>query len=112
MKRNIIFLAAIILLYLVSSLTLNLIYGDSYPIMAGEDFWEPDSQGSWVKHGEPSAPMPSEPSVVVPLIMYYLPVFIPGLFLFLFLFTPLKKLLESKVEADEEEAKDSETSAV
>lgn len=95
MKNNVILLLVIIALYLVSSLVLSAVYGPSYGFLSGEDCWMPDGQGGWTQHGRPSEPEPSEPSVNVPFTVRYIPIFLPGLVLILFLFTPLSKLLES-----------------
>jgi hypothetical protein len=105
MKRNIILLVILIVLYFGTSFVLNLIYGDSFPFLAGDDFWEPDGNGGWVEHGDPNSEMPTEQSINFPIIIYYLPVFVPALVLFLFLFTPLGKLLEktSEVKNDNKE---------
>jgi hypothetical protein len=107
MKRNIILLVILIALYFGTSFVLNLVYGDSFPFLAGEDFWESDGHGGWVEHGHPNSEMPVEPSVNFPILIYYLPVFIPALVLFLFLFTPLGKLLESSSDEAIEDDKES-----
>lgn len=96
MKGNIILLIILIALYFCTSFVLNQIYGDSFPFLAGEDCWEPDGKGGWVMHGHPDSDMPAEPSINFPIIIYYLPVFIPAFVLIIFLFTPLKKFLENK----------------
>ena len=87
-------LGVVIGLYLVLSLGLHLVYGSSYPFLAGEDCWLPDDQGGWRAHGSPSEAMPSEPSVSVPLLMNYVPLFVPALVLTLFWFTPLRRYLD------------------
>jgi hypothetical protein len=103
MKRNIILIVILIALYFGTSLSLNLIYGDSFPFLAGEDYWEPDGNGGWIEHGHPDSEMPTEKSVNFPIIIYYLPIFVPALVLFLFLFTPLGKLLEKNSEDTNED---------
>ena len=113
MKRQVLLLVAVVALYLVISLALQAIYGPSFGFLAGEDHWRSDGQGGWVKHGEPSDPAPAEPSVEIPLVVRYLPVFIPGLLLILFLFTPLRFVLEPRrgegaARADLGESTDSE----
>ena len=95
MKNNLILLIAIILLYLVPTLILSAVYGPSYGFLSGEDCWVPDGQGGWSRHGQPTEPAPLESSVNVPFMARYLPIFLPGLVLILFLFTPLSKLLEN-----------------
>ena len=96
MRNTFLLLAGVVLLYLASSLVLQGIYGESYGFFAGEDRWRPDGNSGWVRHGVPSAPPPSEPSQNIPLLLNYLPIFLPGLLLALFLFTPLSKKLEPK----------------
>lgn len=95
MKKSLIIIAAVILLYFGSSLAIHAVYGDSYPFMPGENRWEPDGQGSWTAIGNPTTPEPEGASELVPLPMYYIPILLPGLFLFLVLFTPLGKKLDS-----------------
>ena len=106
MRKKLLFLTAVILLYLIPSLILQGIYGPSYGFLSGEDCWLPDGKGGWVPHGLPDWPAPGEPSVIVPMGVRYIPIFLPGLVLFLFLFTPLAKHLESRpaepVETEEE----------
>jgi len=99
MRKNIIFLVIIILLYLIPALILSAVYGPSFGFLSGEDCWQPDGQGGWIQHGHPDGPAPTEPSVNVPVIVRYLPIFLPGLVLLLFLFTPLSKILDTKEKA-------------
>lgn len=94
MKKSIFLLIGVILLYLVPSLTIKAVYGPSYGFMRGEDCYIGDGNGGWVKHGSPEGPPPDVPSVEVPLMVGYVPIFLPGLLLILFLFTPLSKCLE------------------
>ncbi|MDF1543503.1 MAG: hypothetical protein P1R58_00210 [bacterium] len=107
MKRNLVFLMLLILLYLIPTVVLKASYGDSYSIWQGEDCWLPDQSGGWVRHGEPTSPMPTQPSVNIPVYQQYLPIFIPMLVLVLFLLTPLSRLLDDNPE-DEEAGKDEE----
>jgi hypothetical protein len=102
MRKTLILLAGIIALYLATSLVLNLVYGPSLPFLSGEDCWMPDGQGGWLAHGHPSDPPPSEPSVNVPLLLSYLPIFLPGALLALFTLTPLRKRLESAAPTNED----------
>ncbi len=95
MKKQIYLLVAIIVLYLALSLALHAVYGPSYGFLEGEDRWLPDGNGGWLKHGDPTDPAPAEPSENVPIPIQYLPIFVPGLVLVLFLFTPLRKMLET-----------------
>ena len=106
MRNKLIFLVAIILLYLIPSLILQGIYGPSYGFMSGEDCWQPDGTGGWAKHGNPQEPQPSEPSVNVPMWAWYLPILLPGLVLFLFLFTPLSRHIETPVAKEPEPTAD------
>ncbi len=111
MRNKLIFLFAIILLYLIPSMALQGIYGPSYGFLSGEDCWVPDGGGGWVRHGEPSSPPPDQPSVGVPMWVRYIPIFLPGMVLFLFLFTPLSRHLESPLPErlpDEAEQSDSD----
>ena len=99
MRNKLLFLIAVILLFMIPSFALEAIYGPSYGFLAGEDCWVPDGQGGWDKHGQPVDPMPAQPSVDVPMWVRYIPIFLPGLLLFLFLFTPLSRHLESPPKA-------------
>lgn len=103
MRNRVLLLIAIIALYLLTSLTLNLIYGSSYPFLRFEDRWEPDGSGGWRRKGHPSEPTPVEPSLNVPLLVHYLPIFLPSLLLIVFLFTPLTRLLERPPAEPEDE---------
>ncbi|MCX6834136.1 MAG: hypothetical protein NTW07_03215, partial [candidate division Zixibacteria bacterium] len=64
------------------------------PFLAGEDCWMPDGAGGWLAHGHPADPAPAERSINVPLILQYLPIFLPALVLILFTLTPLRRKLE------------------
>jgi hypothetical protein len=96
MRKRLILLVAVILLYMIPSAVLQAIYGPSFGFLSGEDCWMPDGSGGWVKHGAPLSPMPGQPSVDVPISVRYIPILLPGALLVLFLFTPLSKKLESK----------------
>ncbi len=102
MRNSVWLLLAIVVLYLAASLALQGIYGPSYGFLAGEDCWQPDGQGGWEKHGNPSDPPPAEPSREVPIALRYLPIFLPGLLLVVFLFTPLSKKLEGPARKEKE----------
>jgi hypothetical protein len=108
MRKPLLLLAGIIVLYLVSSLVLHLVYGPSFPFLPGEDCWMPDSQGGWRAHGNPSDPFPTEPSVNVPLLLTYLPIFLPGALLILFTLTPLRRRLETAPPSTTDDESDSE----
>lgn len=109
MRKNVLLLIGIILLYLIPSMVLQGIYGPSYGFLSGEDSWIPDGNGGWKKHGEPNSPAPQQPSVNIPIYVRYIPIFLPGLLLILFLFTPLAKSLESPSEVVEEGRETSST---
>ena len=94
MKARVLLLIALVLLYLVPSLILQGVYGPSYGFLAGDNRWEPDGVGGWVMRGEPSEPMPEEPSEYISIWLLYLPIFLPAFVLILFLFTPLSRKLE------------------
>ena len=94
MRNAVLLLMGIVFLFLASALLLQAIYGPSYGFFQGEDRWIPDDRGGWVKHGNPATSQPSVPSVHVPLVVHYVPIFLPALLLILFMFTPLRKLLE------------------
>lgn len=110
MGKRFLLLAALIALFLAISFGLNLAYGPSYPFLAGEDCWQPDGQGDWLAHGQPTNPAPSVPSVEIPLLLHYLPIFVPALVLILFVFTPLRRHLDpppaAASETDESVASD------
>ena len=99
MRKPVLFLIAIALLYVVPSLILEAVYGPSYGFLSGEDCWIPDGQGGWVEHGSPADPPPTQPSVGVPIMVRYIPIFLPTLLLILFMFTPLSRKLESRPAA-------------
>ena len=107
MRNAVLLLLGIIILYLLSSLVLQGIYGPSYGFLAGEDSWVPDGQGGWVRHGNPAGPQPEVPSVDVPLMVRYIPIFVPALLLVLFMFTPLRKYVDrAGAESEEPPAQD------
>ncbi len=94
MRNRLLLLVGIIALYVATSLALHAIYGPSYPFLAGEDCWMPDSSGGWRAHGSPADSAPAESSVNVPLLLNYLPIFLPTLLLLMFWFTPLRRKLD------------------
>ena len=97
-------------LYLILSLGLHLAYGPSYPLLAGEDCWQPNGQGGWRAHGQPQNPAPTEVSVEIPLLLNYLPIFVPALVLVLFVYTPLRKHLAEAPPPAADESPDETTS--
>ncbi len=94
MRNAVLLLIGVILLYLIPSLILDAVYGPSYGFLAGEDCWEPDGKGGWVTHGQPTGQPPDEPSVIVPLSLYYIPILLPAALLILFMFTPLSRYID------------------
>jgi hypothetical protein len=101
-------LGGVIALYLLSSLALQGLYGPSFGFLQGEDAWIPDGQGGWEAHGNPSDPQPTSPSVNVPIGVRYIPIFLPGLLLAVFLFTPLGRKLDRRRVEPESEAEAAE----
>jgi len=81
MRKTIIFVVAIVLLFLIPALILRAIYGPSYYFLSGHHCWMPDGNGGWVKHGPmlPNGSEPQEPSINIPLIVMYVPVLLPSL---------------------------------
>jgi hypothetical protein len=108
MRNAVLLLLGVVFLYLASSLVLQAVYGPSYGFLQGEDGWIPDGQGGWGKHGNPATPPPGVPSVHVPLLVHYLPIFLPALLLVLFMFTPLRHYLE-KPRAEQEKVSPGES---
>jgi hypothetical protein len=94
MRNILILLVALIALFLGAQGVLHLIYGPSFPWLPSEDEWIPDGNGGWIAHGAPSDPQPAVPSENVPIVIHYLPIFLPALVLFVFLFTPLRHKLD------------------
>ena len=103
MRNRILLLIGVILLYVLSSLALDAVYGPSYPLWEGEDHWRPDGAGGWAAQGDPFGDPPSEPSLNIPILVPYIPIFLPALLLALFLFTPLKRHLEQKAQPSPED---------
>lgn len=110
MRKAVLLLVGIILLYLVPSLILQAIYGPSYGFLSGEDCWVPDGKGGWVEHGRPFNPPPAGPSVNIPILVRYIPIFLPALLLILFMFTPLSKRLEGGAGKEEQATTDPSSS--
>ncbi len=103
MSKNILFIGVLFLLFFAVGYSLDSYYGESYQFMSGENYWQPDGKGGWLEMGNPRDNMPSTESVLPPLITLYLPFFVPGFVLVLFMFTPLGRLLETRKEDDGEE---------
>ena len=108
MKKTLLLLAGVILLYLAPSLVLEAVYGPSYAFPPSEDYWTPDGNGGWIAHGSPSGERPDQPSVNVPLALHYVPLFLPALLLVLFLFGPWSRYMKSALPLPEEDESDDE----
>lgn len=102
MKKNLYLLGGMIILYLIPSLTLQGIYGQSYGFLSGEDCWVADNSGGWIKHGNPTDAIPTEPSVAVPLGVRYIPIFLPAILLILLYLTPLSRIIDPPPPKDQE----------
>lgn len=100
MQRWLLLIMGLILLYLVPSLPLQAVYGDSYGFMALDDCWSPDGQGGWQMKGFPDTPMPTEPSINVPVFLQIVPFILPLLLLLLFLLSPLSSFMDREPEYD------------
>lgn len=103
MRRAAILLAAVAGLYLLPSIVLKAVYGPSYTFPPSEDYWQPDGSAGWKPHGKPAGPPPSSPSVDVPMPLRYLPIFLPGILLALFMFGPLSKKMQDPLPPDDED---------
>jgi len=101
MRRQVYLLAGVIALYLITAYGLHLIYGPSYEFPQHENAWRPDGTGGWVAQGKPTSSMPDVPSETVPTALQYMPFFLPGLLLALFLFTPLRRKLDNGRQSDD-----------
>lgn len=102
-------LLAVAGLYLIPTLALQGIYGPSYGFMNGDNCWLPDGDGGWKAHGDPIYSQPTEPSVEVPIAVRYLPIFLPALLLMMFMFTPLRKYVESEPVESRDEVEENES---
>ena len=96
MRKTIIFMVAIVLLFLIPALILRGIYGPSYYFLSGEDCWMPDGTGEWTKHGVPGGPPPQEASINIPLLMMYIPVLLPSLLTAILLYIFFSKKLNRR----------------
>lgn len=108
MKRTLLLLTGVILLYLAPSLVLEAVYGPSYAFPPSEDYWMPDGNGGWIAHGSPSGERPDQPSVTVPMALHYVPLFLPALLLVLFLFGPWSRYMKSAPPPPEQDESDDE----
>ena len=102
MRNAAILLAAVAGLYLLPSIAIKAVYGPSYNFPPSEDCWMPDGSAGWVRHGAPTGPPPSSPSVNVPMAVHYLPIFLPGVLLALFMFGPWSKKMQEPLPPDDE----------
>lgn len=101
MKKNVLFLLTLIALYVLISLGLHGIYGDSYPLWPGDSYWRPDGQMGWEAVGSPTEPVPTQPSTNIPTLLMFLPFLVPGLLLALMMLTPLGRILDTPRPAAE-----------
>ena len=109
MLKTIFFIVVIILLFLIPALILRAMYGPSYHFLSGEDCWMPDGTGGWTKHSGAGfeAPPPQEPSINIPLMVMYIPVFLPGLLIiFLICMFFYRKYQRRKLISDKSQVKD------
>ncbi len=81
-------------MYLLPSLILQAVYGDSYGFMSGEDSWIPDGERGWQTHGFPDNPEPTKPSANVPIFLELVPFLLPLLLIFLYLLSPLSSFTD------------------
>ena len=77
MQRWLLLILGVIILYLVPSLLLQAVYGDSYGFMAPDNSWTADGQGGWKMKGFPDSPIPAEPSLNVPIFLQIAPFLLP-----------------------------------
>ncbi len=98
MRTAIIFVVAIVLLFLIPALILRAIYGPSYYFLSGHHCWMPDGNSGWVKHGPmlPNSTKPQEPSINIPLVVMYIPVLLPGLLTAFVLCMSLSKIFKRR----------------
>ena len=100
MQRWLLLILGVIILYLVPSLLLQAVYGDSYGFMASEDCWIADGQGGWQMRGFPDSPRPDEPSQNVPVFLQIAPFILPLLLILLFLLSPLSSYMDREPKYD------------
>lgn len=107
MRNVFILIVALGLLYLIPAGILQLAYGPSYDLVGEYPGWEPDGAGGWqpkaIYRANDSLPDNAPPTVTsyqVPWFLEYLPIFLPAVLLLLFLFTPLRRLIERQPPPD------------
>ena len=94
MQRWLLLILGVIILYLLPSLLLQAVYGDSYGFMAPTDCWIADGHGGWPMKGFPDSPMPAGPSLCVPVFLQIAPFLLPLLLILLFLLSPLASFMD------------------
>lgn len=107
MRNVVILIIVLALLYLIPALTLQFVYGPSYDLMGQYPGWEPDGARGWQPEGvfraNDSLPEVKPPTVVsydIPPAFEYMPIFLPAIVLLLFLFTPMRRLIERQPPPD------------
>lgn len=95
MNQSLKVLGIILFLYFAPSLILKATYGESYILWASDNYWVADGDGGWNAFGQPIDPIPTEKSVIVNMWLWYLPIFLPTIFLILLMFTPMFKHLDT-----------------
>lgn len=107
MRNVVILIVTLALLYLLPAVFLQVAYGPSYDLTGEYPGWEPDGAGGWQPEGIfrandslPDGAAPTQPSQQIPWLLEYLPIFLPALVLLLFLFTPLRRLIERQPPPD------------
>ena len=97
MQRWLLLILGVIILYLVPSLLLQAVYGDSYGFMAPDDCWTADGRQM---QGFPDSPRPTEPSRNVPVFLQIAPFLLPLLLILLFLLGPLSSFMDREPKYD------------
>jgi hypothetical protein len=90
MKKFVLFLVVFLIVFSLTALGLRFVYGDSYTFFSGEDAWIPDGNGGWIAHGKPAAAIPNSPSVNVPIIIIWAPLWVSVLIISLAYFLEIK----------------------
>jgi len=87
---------AVLFLYFIPAITLQLTYGPSYGILSFNNHWVPDTHGGWKAEGFPGTFRPSQPSVNVPLFLRLIPVILPVLLILLLFLNPLSRYVDKE----------------
>jgi len=94
MRRWLLLILGVIVLFLIPSLILQFVYGPSYGFLSYNNHWVPDGQGGWQAKGFPDTFRPSAPSVNVPLFLRIIPFALPLLLILLYIISPLSQYVE------------------